>query len=174
MNATPLYERDPDAYRAYLAEGNRKQARKRVGADALLRDETGRILIVDPNYKDGWDLPGGMCEANEAPLDALRRELAEELALHIDLEPELLVVDWVAPHDQWDDMMACIFDAGVLTTDQIAGMRAVDGELDGWEFVTPAQAQPRLKPYFWQRVSAALDALETGHTVYRHTIFPAR
>ncbi len=27
----PLYERDPEAWKAYLAEGNAKQARKRVG-----------------------------------------------------------------------------------------------------------------------------------------------
>jgi hypothetical protein len=42
-----LYERDPEAWRAYLAEGNRTQARKRVGADVLFRDEVGRILPVE-------------------------------------------------------------------------------------------------------------------------------
>jgi 8-oxo-dGTP pyrophosphatase MutT (NUDIX family) len=79
----PLYERDPDAYRAHLAEGNAKQARKRVGVDALILDHDGRILLVDPTYKPNWDLPGGMAETNEPPLDALRRELAEELGLHL-------------------------------------------------------------------------------------------
>lgn len=77
----PLYERDPAAYRAQLAEGNARQARKRVAADALIRDRDGRILLVDPTYKPAWDLPGGMAEANEPPLDALRRELVEELDL---------------------------------------------------------------------------------------------
>jgi 8-oxo-dGTP diphosphatase len=42
-----LYERDPEAWNAYLAEGNAKQARKRVSADAIVRDSSGRILLVD-------------------------------------------------------------------------------------------------------------------------------
>lgn len=54
-----------------------KQARKRVGADAIVRDTSGRIHLVDPTYKPDWDLPGGMTEANEPPADAVRRELRE-------------------------------------------------------------------------------------------------
>jgi ADP-ribose pyrophosphatase YjhB (NUDIX family) len=82
-----LYERDPEAWNAYLAEGNAKQARKRVSADILLRDDHGRILLVDPVYKPDWDLPGGMAEANESPTDAVRRELREELGLNVTLAP---------------------------------------------------------------------------------------
>ena len=44
----PLYERDPVAWQAYLAEGDATQPRKRVGADVLIRDHQGRILLVDP------------------------------------------------------------------------------------------------------------------------------
>jgi hypothetical protein len=33
---------DPEAWNAYLAEGNATQARKRVSADVLLRDEQSR------------------------------------------------------------------------------------------------------------------------------------
>jgi 8-oxo-dGTP diphosphatase len=79
----PLYERDPDAWRAYLAEGDATQPRKRVGVDMLIRDERGRLLWVDPKYKSDWDLPGGMSEANEEPADTARRELKEELGLDI-------------------------------------------------------------------------------------------
>lgn len=73
----PLYERDPEAWRAYLAEGNAKQPRKRVSADVLLRDDQGRILLVDPKHKPDWDMPGGMADANEPPAEAVRRELRE-------------------------------------------------------------------------------------------------
>src|SRR5690349_3736154 len=42
----PLYKRDPEAWLEHLAEGNAKQARKRVGADAIIRDADDRILLV--------------------------------------------------------------------------------------------------------------------------------
>lgn len=47
-----------DPHFAHLAEGNARQARKRVAADVLIRDTAGRVLVVDPSYKEGWDLPG--------------------------------------------------------------------------------------------------------------------
>jgi 8-oxo-dGTP diphosphatase len=74
MSSQPLYRRDPAAWQAHLAEGNATQPRKRVSADALIRDLQGRILLVDPGYKPGWDLPGGMAEANESPAACIQRD----------------------------------------------------------------------------------------------------
>ncbi len=34
-------------------------AAPRVTAGALIRDAEGRILLVKPTYKDGWNIPGG-------------------------------------------------------------------------------------------------------------------
>jgi ADP-ribose pyrophosphatase YjhB (NUDIX family) len=160
-----LYERDPDAWNAYLAEGNAKQARKRVSADAIVRDASGRILLVDPTYKPDWDLPGGMAEANEPPADALRRELREELGLDIHVG-ELLCIDWVSPHGPWDDLLNFIFDGGTLSDSDIGALRLVDSELRSFEFCDEGQAKERLRPYVWRRASAALEALETGRARY--------
>jgi ADP-ribose pyrophosphatase YjhB (NUDIX family) len=161
----PLYERDPEAWNAYLAEGNAKQARKRVSADAIVRDGQGRILLVDPRYKPDWDLPGGMAEANEAPGDAVRRELREELGLEAQIGG-LLCVDWVSPHGPWDDLVSFIFDAGVLDKDAIADLRLTDNELGAFEFCDEGQVKERLRPYVWRRVSVALEALTTGRARY--------
>jgi 8-oxo-dGTP diphosphatase len=160
-----LYERDPEAWNAYLAEGNARQARKRVSADVLLRDVHGRILLVDPTYKPDWDLPGGMAEANEPPADALRRELREELGLDIQVG-DLLCVDWVSPHGPWDDLLNFIFDGGALNHSSIEDLRLIDHELRAFEFCDEGQAKERLRPYVWRRVSAALEALETGRARY--------
>ena len=122
----PLYQRDPDAWRAYLAEGNATQARKRVSADAVIRNEAGRVLLVDPGYKPGWDLPGGMAEANESPTECIRREVKEELGLDLHAGP-VLCIDWVPPHGPWDDLLAFIFDAGVLPRERIAHIQLLDG-----------------------------------------------
>ena len=167
----PLYERDPEAWQAHLAEGNAKQPRKRVSSDVILLNAAGRILLVDPKYKPDWDTPGGMAEANEPPHLAVRRELKEELGLDIEAST-LLVVDWVSPHGPWDDLLAFIFDGGELSDDQIAGIKFRDDELAAFEFCTEEQAQQRLRPYIWRRVAIALEALKTGRVQYLQDGFP--
>jgi ADP-ribose pyrophosphatase YjhB (NUDIX family) len=156
--------RGPDDV-ARLAEGNARQARKRVSADAVLRDPAGRILLVHPVYKAGWDLPDGMAEANEEPRAALRRELREEL----DLAPpvgDLLCLAWAAPHGPWDDLLAFAFDAGALDAVGAAGVRTVDPELRAARFCTPDEAAALLRPHVWRRVRAAFAALADGRTRY--------
>jgi 8-oxo-dGTP diphosphatase len=166
-----LYERDPEAWQAHLAEGNAKQARKRVSVDVLLRDEQGRILLVDPKYKPGWDMPGGMVEANEPLPDALRRELLEELGLSVHVG-DLLCVDWVAPHGPWDDLLNFIFDGGILGEADATTLRVDDDELGTYEFCDEEQAQQRLQPDAWRRVTVALEALTTGRARYLQNGYP--
>ncbi|MBO2448727.1 NUDIX hydrolase [Actinomadura barringtoniae] len=161
----PLYERDPAAWAAYLAEGNASQPRKRVAADLLVRDEQGRFLLVDPKYKPDWDLPGGMSEANEPPDETVRRELNEELGLEVYVGG-LLIVDWVSPHGPWDDSLMFIFDGGVLTAEQAQGFQLLDGELRAYEFCTEEQAAERLRPYVWRRTKQAIEALASGRPQY--------
>jgi ADP-ribose pyrophosphatase YjhB (NUDIX family) len=165
VNDVPLYQRDPEAWRALLAEGNAKQPRKRASADALIRDAAGRILLVEPNYKPGWDLPGGMAEANESPTDCVRRELREELGINVSPDV-MLCVDWVPPHDPWDDLLAFIFDIGVLADERIQEIRLLDGELKDFEFCSEEIAEHRLRPRVWRRTRAALEAVRTGRPAY--------
>src|SRR5260370_28465811 len=58
------------------------RARKLVVA-ALCRDGEGRVLLTQRRADQPmpllWELPGGKVEPGEAPVDPLRRELAEEL-----------------------------------------------------------------------------------------------
>ncbi len=169
MNAKqPLWERDPEAYQARLREGNAHLPRKLVSADALITDTTGRILLVDPSYKDLWDIPGGVAEANEAPDETVRRELREELGLDLAGPLPMLCVDWVPPHGAWDDWMKFIFDGGTLTSDQIAQLEITDTELNGFAFYTPNQARKRLREDVWDRTDAALRARTSGHAAYLH------
>lgn len=161
---TPTPE-DPDAWYAYLAEGNAKQARKRVAADVLLRDLAGNFLLVKPTYKPGWDLPGGMVEENEPPEQAAVREVREELGLTVMLHG-FLVVDWVAPHEAWDDQLSFIFDGGVLDQATVTGLKPHDGEIAELVFVARAEAQAMLPQRLRLRLAAAVDALAQGTPRY--------
>jgi 8-oxo-dGTP pyrophosphatase MutT (NUDIX family) len=163
----PLYERDPAAWQASLAEGNRTQPRKRLGADVLFRDDAGRVLLVDPRYKPDWDLPGGMAEANEPPLDAARREVWEELGIEY-TGGRLLVIDWVSPHGPWDDSLMFVFDGGLLDADAQAQITLPDGELNEWRFWTPEECVTLLRQYVWRRAEAGLVAATTGSMAYLH------
>ena len=155
---------DDQARFAYLAEGNAKQARKRVAADVIVRNRDGHILLVNPTYKPYWDLPGGMAEANESPRDAARRELCEELDLRIDVG-RLLVLDWVSPTGPWDDLLHFIFDGGVLS-EQAAQPRIADGEISEWAMCTVEEAVRRLRRDIAQRLLRALAALDTDSIDY--------
>ncbi|MGK5640762.1 NUDIX domain-containing protein [Streptomyces sp. URMC 126] len=165
MKPTPS---DPEAWNAYLAEGNARQARKRVSADMLLRDVAGDFLLVKPTYKPGWDLPGGMAEANEAPDLAAQRELREELGVEV-TAGGLLVVDWVAPHGPWDDQIAFVFDGGVLDAATVAGLRPCDGELSELAFFAAGQARRLLGARLARRFTAAVAALREGAPRYLRT-----
>lgn len=102
--------------------------RVRAAAGVILRDQTGRVLVVHPAYKDVWEVPGGTVEPDESPADACTREIREELSLSVPTGA-LLCVDWVPASPPWD--------GGVLTADQITTMRLCPDELDRFEFVEP-------------------------------------
>jgi ADP-ribose pyrophosphatase YjhB (NUDIX family) len=61
----------------------------KVGADAAIFDDEGRILLVERSDDQCWGLPAGWVEPNEAPWDTVRREAREEIGL--DVEPVALV-----------------------------------------------------------------------------------
>lgn len=63
--------------------------------------ENGAVLLVHRSptrraYPDLWDLPGGHVEAGESELQALAREMREELGVHIVAESSSRLGDWHA------------------------------------------------------------------------------
>jgi 8-oxo-dGTP pyrophosphatase MutT (NUDIX family) len=144
----------PDAYIASLA-------RKRMAAGALFRDGTGRVLLVDPVYRDTWDLPGGAVEAEESPQAACRREVAEELGLDRPAG-RVLAVDWVPSRPGRPEGLVVVYDCGVLTPSEIAAITVPDGELAGFAFVEPAQVAERVTSLVGRRITASLEALASG------------
>ncbi|RPK55731.1 hypothetical protein EES43_25685 [Streptomyces sp. ADI96-02] len=149
----------PDAgYATYIASLPRVLA----AAASVFRDADGRILIVEPNYREGWALPGGTVEsdAGEGPRQAARRETAEEIGL--DLAPgRLLAVDWARGRDR-PPIVAYLYDGGVLAPEQFAAIRLQEEELLSWRLADPADLGRYLPALLERRVRAALDVLGSG------------
>lgn len=94
------------------------------GVKCVLTDED-RVLLVRHSYGSrGWDLPGGSVKSGEAPADAARREMQEELGVDIGSWHSLGQLDVVIDHRR--DRIYCFqaelrspaleLDRGELTT----------------------------------------------------------
>ncbi|MFG2956635.1 NUDIX domain-containing protein [Streptomyces sp. NPDC048291] len=159
-----------DAYAAYIASLPRILA----GAAALFRDTEGRVLLVEPNYRDGWALPGGTVESDdgETPRQGARRETLEEIGLDREMG-RLLTVDWVHGTGR-PPIVAYLYDGGVVTDADLKAIRLQEEELLSWRLVPREELPAHLPGSLGLRVLAALDVLaqdtgtaelENGHRV---------
>ncbi|MFD9727084.1 NUDIX domain-containing protein [Streptomyces sp. NPDC059072] len=147
-----------DDYATYIASLPRVLA----GAAALYRDAEGRVLLVEPNYREGWALPGGTIESDrgESPRTAARRESAEEIGIDVPLG-RLLAVDWSLDAGR-PPLVAYLYDGGVLTADQLASIRLQEEELLSWKLVEPAELGAHLLGALGRRAQEACRVLESG------------
>ena len=125
-------------------------------AAALFTDEAGRVLLVKPNYRDHWSLPGGILEHGEPPHVACAREVAEEIGLEIEPGP-LLAVDWIPPEGtRPNPIVSWVFDGGTIPSTQEITLQVE--ELDDYRFVPAEELAMYLPPQIYARVAAAMRA----------------
>lgn len=73
---------------------------KGIEVVASIIERDGCIFATQRGYgewKDWWEFPGGKMEVGEAPEDALRREIREELATEIEVGRLLTTVEYDYP-----------------------------------------------------------------------------
>jgi len=109
-------------------------------AVGVVIDDQGRVLVAlrpDDKHQGGrWEFPGGKVEDGESVLDALARELAEEVALEVSATDPLVVIE----HD-YGDRHVCL-DVHLVTvySGEAAGQEGqplrwlAPAELDAAEF----------------------------------------
>ncbi len=140
--------------------------RKRMAAACLLELD-GKFLIVKPNYRDWWLLPGGGMDELESPLGTMQRELKEELGLEI-RPTRLLVVDYrQEPNAKTaaDEKVDFLFYAP-LTPAQFNAIVLQADELTGMKLVMATELDSLLSLWQARRVQTGLVALRENRTIY--------
>lgn len=82
----------------YLQEKNRKMKSIEVVAAVIKRG--AKVLAVQRGYgefKGMWEFPGGKIETGENAIQALRREIREELDMDINVDKFLTTIRWDYP-----------------------------------------------------------------------------
>ena len=137
-------------------------ARPRTAAGVLFFDESDRVLLVKPTYKQGWEIPGGYVQPGESPSDAAAREVREEIGLVVPVG-RLLVVDW-APNDRDGDKVLFVFDGGVLPASTTI---VVDGvEIEEHGYFRDDEVDELLIPRLARRVHAAITHRSSNTSGY--------
>ena len=150
-----------------LSDGDYSQGfpRKVVAAGMLFANEERQVLLVNPTYKEVWEIPGGVVEALEAPREASIREVEEEIGLQVS-PGRLLSIDYNVKPVQNHEVLRFIFWGGLLTQEQIDAIVLQAEELSEFGFFSIEDARRLLDPSLVQQLAEILDTLDDDVTIY--------
>ena len=126
-----MREFTPEETENFLASIDRRIA----SAAAWLETPDGKLVILRSDYKRYWSLPGGIIDADETPLEAVQREVGEEISIDLPLEAFQfrMVVSRVSTEHGLSYQF--IF-AATITAEQLAAISPQASEIDEWAVVT--------------------------------------
>jgi 8-oxo-dGTP pyrophosphatase MutT (NUDIX family) len=141
-----------------------------ASAGALIFDGNGRLLILNPTYKSGWTIPGGIMEADgETPWAACRREVREECGIEV-RSGRLACVDFRMPRPGRPGGIRFLFDCGVVGDAYLTAITLQAEEISEYRLVPLDEALALLRGPIRRRVRAAVGRrrcvyLEDGRPV---------
>lgn len=139
--------------------------KKRISAGCLFFDKKGRLLVVNPTYKEPWEIPGGVVEKNESPRETVIREVFEEIGLFCQVE-RLLCVDFSDENETRTESLQFIFLGPLLTDEMIASIQLPQEELSEFRILPPKKAVKLLNKKLRRRVKQCLKVIDRDHVVY--------
>ena len=126
-----------------------------ASAGALIFDDAGRLLIVNPTYKAHWAIPGGIVEADgETPWEACRREVAEECGLQAGTG-RLVCMDFRRPRPGKPGGIRYLFDCGTFSDASLAKIVVQPEEISEYRLTELSTALTLLRKPIRRRVRAA-------------------
>ncbi|MBZ9637924.1 NUDIX hydrolase [Streptomyces sp. PSKA30] len=145
-------------------EHEAKMAHPRMASGALFFDDQGRVLLLEPTYKDYREIPGGYVETGESPRQACVREVREELGISPAIG-HLLAVDW-APHPAEGDKVLYVFDGGTLPRGLQERIRLETSEIRAYAYYSLDEVDTLTIPRLARRIRAAAAARQAGRVSY--------
>lgn len=135
--------------------------RATVAAGLFVTEPNGRVLLLRTSYKDEWEIPGGLAEAGEGPVDTVRREVTEELGIEMPVG-DLLLLGSAPATTRRPDMLALIFDGGVQDVALPASLTLPDGEILEADWADARQVARRCSPELARRLTFILVGRAAG------------
>ncbi len=135
------------------------QPRKPVSGAVLFVNESQEVLLLKPTYRDDWNLPGGVLEEHESPLDGAVRETKEELDLTINrTDLQLSSVDYRPAKNGLVDKLYFYFYGGALSEEAIQSISLQAEEVEEMRFVSLEEAKQLLSKWTYSQVSISLSS----------------
>lgn len=142
--------------------------RKQVGAGVLLFNSNRELLIVKPDYRDCWLIPGGTVDENESPAACALRETQEEIGITLS-EVNLAGVRFAPAKGIKPDALLFLFDGGVLTDAQISSIRLQEDEIEEYRFLPSEEGLSLLSQSLQACIPKCLEAIKQGTVAYIET-----
>ncbi len=139
--------------------------KKHIGAGVLIFDESGRLLIVKPNYKEGWSIPGGAVDDNETPKRTALRETKEEIGLDLH-DVSLVCVQYTSPQGIKPETIQFAFYGGILDSAGIASIHLDTDEHSEFKFVEVSEAIDLLEDRVKSRLPSCLEGIKNKTVAY--------
>lgn len=143
--------------------------KKQVGTAVLFFNSVGELLIVKPDYKDSWLVPGGATDENESPVQCAIRETREEIGLDRQ-DLKLIGIYYAHAKGTHSDHVKFIFHGGILNDDQISSITLQADELEEFKFLPIEDAIPLLSGSLQASVPMSLDAFRNETVGYKEAI----
>ncbi len=141
--------------------------KKRWAAWAIFFDEEWRVLLLEPTYKDDWEIPGGIIEEGESPREACELEVEEELGIKREVW-ELLCLEY---QREEDDSYMFIFDGGILSGEDIKNIITQESEIKGCGFYNLEDIKEKVLEKMFLRITKCIESKSKNTIHYYETIY---
>ena len=139
--------------------------KKHIGVGVLVFNKNRQLLILKPNYKEGWSILGGGVDIDETPIEAAIRETREEINLDLENMP-LVCVEYTQKKGIKPETLQFIFYGGELDVNEISKISPDKSEHSEFKFVDVSKAINLLNERQRYVIPFCVEAIKNKNTAY--------